>query len=150
MRVLVIAHPDGGTAGVFAEEAQARGVALDAWNPGAGDAAPARPAAEYDAVVVLGGGQNVAQRDRYPYLDEEIAVLRGALDGDHVVDVYVVSLAASGTHGSGTVAPYIVGAARIDSPEQHVTLQRDSEWIPAPTAPTAQVPARLSDHSEPR
>ena len=40
-------------------------------------------------------------------------VLRGALDGDHVVDVYVVSLAASGTHGSGTVAPYIVGAARI-------------------------------------
>ena len=29
----------------------------------------------------------------------------------------------------------IVGSARIDSPDEHVTLQRDSEWIPAPPAP---------------
>lgn len=28
----------------------------------------------------------------------------------------------------------IVGAARIDSAEQHVTLQRDSLWLPGPTA----------------
>ena len=39
-------------------------------------------------------------------------VLRGALDGDNVVDVYVGSLVASGTH-AGTPAPLIVGTARV-------------------------------------
>lgn len=79
MRVLVLAHPDGGTAGVFADEAGARGVALDTWMPGAGEAAPPGDVAAYDAVVVLGGGQNVMEADRHPYLHEEIAVLRDVL-----------------------------------------------------------------------
>ena len=79
MRVLVIAHPDGGTAGVFAEEAAARDVALDVWNPGAGEVAPPRPVAAYDGVVVLGGGQNVTERARSPFLGDEIAALRDVL-----------------------------------------------------------------------
>jgi GMP synthase (glutamine-hydrolysing) len=79
VHVLVIAHPDGGHAGVFAHEAAARGVRLDTWTPGAGEPAPPRAIADYDGVVVLGGGQNVEQQDRYPFLADEIAVLRDVL-----------------------------------------------------------------------
>jgi len=75
MHVLVLAHPDGGTAGVFADEAAARGVTLTTWMPGAGEVAPPRPVETYDAVLVLGGGQNVTEADRFPYLRAELAVL---------------------------------------------------------------------------
>jgi len=80
MRVLVLAHPDGGTAGVFADEAAARGITLDTWTPGAREAAPPGDVTAYDAVVVLGGGQNVMEADRHPYLYDELAVLRGVLE----------------------------------------------------------------------
>lgn len=79
MRILVIQHPDGGTAGVFAEEAAARGVELTTWTPGAGEPAPADPVATFDAVVVLGGGQNVTEQAEYPFLADEIALLREVL-----------------------------------------------------------------------
>jgi GMP synthase (glutamine-hydrolysing) len=77
MRLLVIQHPDGGTAGVFAVEAEARGVALETWTPGEGEPEPA--VAGYDGVVVLGGGQNVEEADRHPFLTHEIAVLQDVL-----------------------------------------------------------------------
>jgi len=79
MHVLVLAHPDGGTAGVFADEAAARGVTLTTWMPGAGEAEPPRPVETYDAVLVLGGGQNVTEADRFPYLRAELAALDGVL-----------------------------------------------------------------------
>jgi GMP synthase (glutamine-hydrolysing) len=79
VHVLVIAHPDGGTAGVFADEAEARGVTLTTWMPGAGEDAPPAPIASYDGVVVLGGGQNVTEAERYPYLRVEIAALRDVI-----------------------------------------------------------------------
>jgi len=79
MHVLVLAHPDGGTAGVFADEAAARGATLTTWMPGAGEAAPPQPVEAYDAVLVLGGGQNVTEADRFPYLRTELAVLGGVL-----------------------------------------------------------------------
>ncbi len=78
MSVLVIQHPDGGTAGVFAKEAATRRVTLVPWTPGAGEAIPDR-IETFDAVVVLGGGQNVEEADRFPYLRDEIALLRGVL-----------------------------------------------------------------------
>lgn len=78
VHVLVIQHPGGGTAGVFADEAAARGVRLTAWTPGAGEAEPA-PAAGFDALVVLGGDQNVTEAHRFPYLRDEIALLQDAL-----------------------------------------------------------------------
>ena len=74
-RVLAITHPDGGTAGVFHGAAQAAGVALEEWSP-AGGGAPQRALADYAGLVVLGGGQNVSERDRFPYLDDELALIR--------------------------------------------------------------------------
>lgn len=85
MRALVIEHPDGGTAGVFAVEAAARGVTLVPWRPGAGQDVPPEPVDAYDAVVVLGGGQNVGEDDRHPYLRAEIAALAGVLEREQPV-----------------------------------------------------------------
>lgn len=79
-RVLVITHPGGGTSGVFAQAARAGGPALEEWSP-AGGGAPPRGLHEYAALVVLGGDQNVCERDRHPYLEEELDVIAHWLDG---------------------------------------------------------------------
>ena len=52
---------------------------LEEWSP-AGGALPRRALERYDALVVLGGDQNVCERDRFPYLDEEIDLIAGWLD----------------------------------------------------------------------
>ena len=77
--ILVITHPGGGHSGVFAQAAAADGVKLEEWSP-AGGALPRRALERYDALVVLGGDQNVCERDRFPYLDEEIDLIAGWLD----------------------------------------------------------------------
>ena len=79
-RILVITHPGGGTSGVFAQAAQSGGQLLDEWSP-AGGGPPRRGLHEYDALVVLGGDQNVCDRDRLNYLEEELDVIARWLDG---------------------------------------------------------------------
>lgn len=79
-RILVITHPGGGTSGVFAESAQQNGHELEEWSPAAGGE-PARPLSGYDALVVLGGDQNVCELGRFPYLESEIELIAGWLDG---------------------------------------------------------------------
>jgi GMP synthase (glutamine-hydrolysing) len=79
-RVLAIAHPGGGHSGVFAESAAANDHAIEEWTP-ALEPEPPRAAGEYDALVVLGGEQNVCEQDRFPYLTAEIAFIRGWLMG---------------------------------------------------------------------
>lgn len=73
-RILVVTHPDGGTSGVFAQAAVDAGHALEEWSV-AGGGRPASELAAYDALVVLGGGQNVAERDRLPYLSAELGLI---------------------------------------------------------------------------
>ena len=73
-RILVITHPDGGTSGVFAQAAAAAGHALDEWSV-AGGGRPAAEPEDYDALVVLGGGQNVAERDRLSFLSAELGLI---------------------------------------------------------------------------
>ena len=80
-RVLAITHPDGGTAGVFHGAANAARVILEEWSP-AGGGAPQRALADYAGLVVLGGGQNVSERARFPYLDDELALIRTWLDSE--------------------------------------------------------------------
>lgn len=60
--------------------------------------------------------------------------------GDSVVRVENAAVTIEARTRAIVSVRVIVGAARIDSPEQHVTLQRDSEWIPAPPARTVHVP----------
>ncbi len=79
-RILVLTHPAGGTSGVFDEAARSDGHVLEEWSP-ATSAEPPRGLAAYDALIVLGGDQNVCERDRFPYLDRELSLIAAWLDG---------------------------------------------------------------------
>jgi len=78
MRVLGVRHPGGGTCGLLAERCEAGGHELVEWMPGAGEPIPAAPAA-FDAVAVFGGGMNVRDTERLPWLRAEIELLRDVL-----------------------------------------------------------------------
>jgi GMP synthase-like glutamine amidotransferase len=78
MRVLGVRHPGGGTCGLLAEQCEAGGHDLVEWIPGAGEAMPA-PLAELDAVAVFGGGMNVRDAERLPWMRAEVELLRDAL-----------------------------------------------------------------------
>lgn len=54
--------------------------------------------------------------------------------GDTVVRVQDASVTIRARKRAIVSVQVVVGAARIDSAEQHVTLQRDSLWLPGPTA----------------
>jgi GMP synthase (glutamine-hydrolysing) len=87
MRVLGVRHPGGGTCGLLAERCDAGGHELVEWNPGAGEPLPA-PSGELDAIAVFGGGMNVRDVDRLPWMRAEIELLRDALqDGTPVLGV---------------------------------------------------------------
>ena len=78
MRVLGVRHPGGGTCGLLAERCEAGGHELTEWIPGAGEPLPAPPA-EFDAIAVFGGGMNVRDTDRLPWMRAEVELLRDAL-----------------------------------------------------------------------
>ena len=83
-RVLAVCHPGGGTSGVFHDGARDAGAAIAEWTP-ADAGGPPRPLDDYGALVVLGGDQNVHERDRFPYLIDELALLRAWLPGGRPV-----------------------------------------------------------------
>jgi GMP synthase-like glutamine amidotransferase len=78
MRILSVLHPGGGHSGVLRDAAAAAGHALLEWTPGAGEPLPGR-LDDYDGIAVFGGGMNVADQDRLPWLTGEIELLRDAL-----------------------------------------------------------------------
>jgi GMP synthase (glutamine-hydrolysing) len=79
VRVLAIVHqPDAGP-GVFADEVQARGHALDEWLLPGGDPAPADPAG-YDAVMTFGGAMHADQEREHPWLAREKELLRALIE----------------------------------------------------------------------
>ena len=78
MRVLGVRHPGGGTCGLLAERCELEGHELVEWMPGAGEPMPATTA-ELDAVVVFGGGMNVRDAERLPWMRAEIELLRDVL-----------------------------------------------------------------------
>jgi GMP synthase (glutamine-hydrolysing) len=79
MRVMSILHPGGGHSGLLRERASAAAHELVEWTPGAGEPLPA-PLADFDAIAVYGGGMNVADHHRLPWLTGEIELLREALE----------------------------------------------------------------------
>jgi GMP synthase (glutamine-hydrolysing) len=79
VRLLSVQHPKSDEPGVFGPAARAAGHVYDEWCPGLGDAPPADPA-DYDALLVMGGEQNVADAPSLRYLQDEIALLAAALE----------------------------------------------------------------------
>ena len=78
MRVLGVLHPGGGSSGLLAGCAAAAGHELVEWNPGRGEHMPA-PLDDFGALVVFGGGMNVRDADRLPWLGGEVELLRDAV-----------------------------------------------------------------------
>jgi GMP synthase-like glutamine amidotransferase len=78
MRILSVLHPGGGHSGLLRERAAARGHEAVEWTPGAGEEMPA-PLGAFDAVAVFGGGMNVPDHERLPWLAGELELLRDAL-----------------------------------------------------------------------
>jgi GMP synthase-like glutamine amidotransferase len=78
MRVLSVLHPGGGLRGVLAQRARAAGHEVVEWSPGAGEAMP-EPLSAFDALAVFGGGQNLRDAGRLPWLGAEIELIRDAL-----------------------------------------------------------------------
>lgn len=80
-QILTIAHPDGGTVGVFAEVALERSLTIETWTPATGSD-PERPLDQYLGLVVLGGDENLDEVDRYPYLERELEVVSDWIESD--------------------------------------------------------------------
>jgi GMP synthase (glutamine-hydrolysing) len=77
MRIVSVLHPGGGHSGVLRESAARSGAELVEWTPARGADAPTGA----DALVVFGGGMNVHESERLPWLRGEIELLRDALTG---------------------------------------------------------------------
>src|SRR5262249_15012987 len=74
VRVLAIVHQRDSGPGVFGETIHEAGARLEEWAPAERAEPPADPLG-YDAVLTLGGGMNVDEEDRHPWLADERALL---------------------------------------------------------------------------
>jgi GMP synthase (glutamine-hydrolysing) len=79
MRILAVLHPGAGLTGVLGERAARGGHEVVEWTPADAERLPGRLAA-FDAAVVFGGGMNVRDAERLPWLHGEIELLRDALE----------------------------------------------------------------------
>jgi GMP synthase (glutamine-hydrolysing) len=79
MRILAVLHPGAGLTGLVGERAARGGHDVVEWTPADGEHLPGR-LASFDAAVVFGGGMNVRDAGRLPWLHGEIELLRDALD----------------------------------------------------------------------
>ncbi len=78
-RALAIVHQNDAGAGVFHDEALARGWELDAWLLPSGEPPPADTLG-YDAVISFGGAMHADQDSEHPWLQTEKELLRRLLD----------------------------------------------------------------------
>jgi GMP synthase (glutamine-hydrolysing) len=79
MRILSVLHPGGGHSGILRDAAAAAGHELVEWTPGAGEALPGA-LGDFDGIAVFGGGMNVVDQERLPWLTGELELLRDALE----------------------------------------------------------------------
>jgi GMP synthase-like glutamine amidotransferase len=109
MRILSVLHPGGGHSGLLRAAAAAGGHDLVEWSPGAGEQLPGMPP-EFDGIVVFGGGMNVVDQERLPWLTGEIELLRDALaEGTPVLGICLgAQLLAAAAGGD---------VHRVDAPE---------------------------------
>ena len=88
MRVLSVIHGPSVRSELFGDVIRDAGHELAEWEIGSGP----QPGGELDAVLVLGGHQNVGEEARYPWLEDEYAALEAwVADG---VPLFAVCLGA--------------------------------------------------------
>ena len=102
-RVLVIRHSEIDQPGVFGEVMADAGIAWRPCDPWRGEPFP--PLESYDAVLAMGGPQQVDEEHLHPWLAPEKALLRDAVaQGLPVLGVCLGCQLLADAHG-GTVAP---------------------------------------------
>jgi GMP synthase-like glutamine amidotransferase len=78
VNVLALIHHEVAGSGVFGPEVRRLGHQLHEWQPSL-EPQP-RPLADYDAIIAFGGGMQVDQHDRFPWLRTAVDVLREAIE----------------------------------------------------------------------
>ncbi len=126
MRVLSIVHQRDAAAGVFADEAAARGHALDEWLIAEAPEPPA-PLEAYGAVLVFGGAMHVDQEDRHGWLrDERHLLQRLAADEVPLLGVCLGGqLVAKALHGHVRRLP----SPEIGWPEVELTEEAEADPV---------------------
>src|SRR5690242_3068770 len=79
MHVLSLIHEADAPTGVFADVIAGAGAELEEASIALGTR-PSRPPAEYDAVLVMGGGMHVDQADEHPWLGEAKALIGNLIE----------------------------------------------------------------------
>jgi GMP synthase-like glutamine amidotransferase len=105
MRVLSLIHGELVRSELFGEVVAGEVHELVEWEIGA----EPRPAGDFDAVIVLGGHQNVGEEAEYPWLEDEYELLRGWVADE--TPLFAVCL------GAQTLA-HAFGAQVVRLPEQ--------------------------------
>ena len=83
-RVCVLTHTEPETPGLIGECLAKRGASMDTVRGYAGDPVPSG-IDPWDALLVMGGPMGVYEQDRYPFLSDEIALIRDALRAEKPV-----------------------------------------------------------------
>jgi GMP synthase (glutamine-hydrolysing) len=89
VRLLAVVHGPTVRPEVFGDVVAEEGHELVEWEISSG---ASRPAGAFDAVLVFGGKQNVGEEERYPWLEQEYALLREWVDEE--VPLFGVCLGA--------------------------------------------------------
>ena len=120
--ILTIAHPDGGTVGVFADVAVEQALTIEHWIPAMGGE-PQRPLDQYSGLIVLGGDENIDEVDLYPYLEREYEIVNDWIEADR--PLFGVCLGAQ-------IISHVRGGSVFKMPEKELG------WIEVERLPAAQ------------
>ena len=133
MRVLAITYQRDAPIGVFAEPVVDADAVLEEWVPSESPEPPA-PAANYDAVISLGGAMNADQEDAHPWIGEQKRLLAELVEGGSpVLGVCLgAQLLAEAIGGRAKRA----SAPEIGWPTVDVTPEGAADPIIGPLAPS--------------
>jgi GMP synthase (glutamine-hydrolysing) len=124
-KVLFIQHGEPDKPGLLGEALRDSGIALDVLRPDLGEIVPSRLSG-YSGLALGGGGQGVYEKDKYPYLQAEIDLIRNTA-GD---ELPIIGLCLGGQLMAAALGGEVRPAARKEIGFFDVTLEPISEYDP--------------------
>jgi GMP synthase (glutamine-hydrolysing) len=124
VNVLALIHHEVAGSGVFAAEVRRRGHDLHEWQPSL-EPLP-EPLEDYDAVIAFGGGMQVDQHDRFPWLRTALDVLREATEREIPTLGVCLGAQALVAAAGGAVGP----SPEVECGWREVELTQDGETDP--------------------
>ncbi len=124
-KVLFIQHGEPDKAGLLGEVLSASGVGLDILRPDLGQQVPVALTG-YSGLALGGGGQGVYEKDQYPYLQQEIDLVKNVA----AVGLPVIGLCLGGQLMAAALGGEVRPAPRKEIGFFDVTLEDISEYDP--------------------